>query len=600
MLCHKLQGFLNKSASILFVLWIYVASPLLTISIIGEYRVKAATDSMTFNIIVTEIPPEDTIAPSLSFTGFKNQTSGSYDSSQTTKACGSLNSTGYISWEWTLTNTEVTPVIFTYSIISGPASVGVSMDTVNTHVNGGITAEGTYVVEVFGTDNNGDGNSGTPVQCSVTYDATAPVTTDSTDVAWHNTDVTVSLSCSDIEGSGCYKTHYKVDGNPYVEGKSVTISDEGVHTIKYYSEDWAGNVEAEKSAAFAVKIDKTGPFLRLPENQIFDENSDGEYQYSFSASASEFDFEPTVVVINPVVTCLPDQAGFDYPVGTTTVNCSATDRAGNNGVKSFTVTVNNLVPTVSISAIQNGNNSYTFTANPVGGNAPYSYAWNNDCSGTGSTASTGSTPATYNCTVTVTDADGDFSSESIVRTVKEAPIVPALFTPQGQGQGAKTTEETEEETPDLSPDEEVLGERTCTSKVKFIGYTYIDKNKSNKYELEEKLLPSITGQIGYSIDGIEYIAKTFISDQNGKFEVQLCPGDYKVAINDSSLPTGVRNPGEAHQVSILGEATEATAYLALLATSGMVWSWWGLVIGLLILGVIYFVYRQRGLALEGN
>ncbi|MFZ2984831.1 MAG: right-handed parallel beta-helix repeat-containing protein, partial [Candidatus Moraniibacteriota bacterium] len=95
-------------------------------------------------------------------------------------------------------------------------------------------------------------------------DNTAPVTTDSgTDADWHNSDVTVTLSCDDGTGSGCNKTYYTTDGsNPTSssnEGNTVVVSSEGTTTIKYLSVDNAGNAEIVKTAGESVRIDKTNP-----------------------------------------------------------------------------------------------------------------------------------------------------------------------------------------------------------------------------------------------------------------------------------------------------------------------------------------------------
>lgn len=95
-------------------------------------------------------------------------------------------------------------------------------------------------------------------------DTVAPVTTDSgTDTNWHNTPVTVTLNCSDVSGSGCKTTYYTIDGSEpttsSATGNSITLNTDGIHTIKYFSIDNAGNVENVKTAANTVKIDISNP-----------------------------------------------------------------------------------------------------------------------------------------------------------------------------------------------------------------------------------------------------------------------------------------------------------------------------------------------------
>ncbi len=93
-------------------------------------------------------------------------------------------------------------------------------------------------------------------------DTTPPVTTDNVDGAWHNSSVTITLMAKDEE-SGIAATHYTVDGSEPTSdssrGTTITLSEEGLYTIKYFSMDNAGNVEEVKTAANRVKIDKTLP-----------------------------------------------------------------------------------------------------------------------------------------------------------------------------------------------------------------------------------------------------------------------------------------------------------------------------------------------------
>jgi hypothetical protein len=71
---------------------------------------------------------------------------------------------------------------------------------------------------------------------------------------WYTSDVTVSLAATD-NLSDVKEIRFRIDNNPrqtYVEAFTVTGS-----TVRYYSEDNAGNIEPEKS--IEIKIDKTAP-----------------------------------------------------------------------------------------------------------------------------------------------------------------------------------------------------------------------------------------------------------------------------------------------------------------------------------------------------
>src|SRR2546422_8910128 len=81
------------------------------------------------------------------------------------------------------------------------------------------------------------------------------LTTDDAPAAWQNAATTVTLSASDpgATASGVDKTFFKVDTGSFTQGVSVLIaapgdhSNDGTHTITYYSTDKAGNVEVARS-----------------------------------------------------------------------------------------------------------------------------------------------------------------------------------------------------------------------------------------------------------------------------------------------------------------------------------------------------------------
>jgi hypothetical protein len=95
------------------------------------------------------------------------------------------------------------------------------------------------------------------------------------------------------------------------------------------------------SASFNVTVvDKTPPTLKIPGDMTVQATSPGAV-VTFSASASD------LVDGSVLVTCTP-ASGFTFPVGTTTVACSATDKAGNPASGSFKVTVSPSSSTITV------------------------------------------------------------------------------------------------------------------------------------------------------------------------------------------------------------------------------------------------------------
>ncbi|MBT2658918.1 endo-1,4-beta-xylanase [Bacillus sp. ISL-18] len=121
--------------------------------------------------------------------------------------------------------------------------------------------DGTRQSSATWNDTTGNGYQDTSVFGVLTLvDTVAPVTADNAPTDWVNKDVKVDLSATD-NSSGVKATYYKVDNGDQQTGNSITISDEGVHKITYWSVDNAGNNEAQHTAT--VKIDKTAPRLTI-------------------------------------------------------------------------------------------------------------------------------------------------------------------------------------------------------------------------------------------------------------------------------------------------------------------------------------------------
>ena len=88
------------------------------------------------------------------------------------------------------------------------------------------------------------------------------------DDLWHDAPVELTFSASDDPGgSGVAATYVKIDAGPYEPAATVTIaapadhSNDGPHTVSYYSLDNAGNAESPQSCT--VLIDTSGPTIVL-------------------------------------------------------------------------------------------------------------------------------------------------------------------------------------------------------------------------------------------------------------------------------------------------------------------------------------------------
>ncbi|MED0993403.1 glycine rich domain-containing protein [Bacillus nitratireducens] len=113
-----------------------------------------------------------------------------------------------------------------------------------------------------GTQTGETGNGYARITCIKPNDTTSPVTTDNAPTDWVNKDVTVDLTATDNDGgSGVASTYYQLDNGSIQSGNTIQISDEGVHTLTYWSVDNAGNTEQFNTKT--IKLDKTAPVLNI-------------------------------------------------------------------------------------------------------------------------------------------------------------------------------------------------------------------------------------------------------------------------------------------------------------------------------------------------
>lgn len=215
--------------------------------------------------------------------------------------------------------------------------------------NSTISGEGTGLTASASVADQAN-NTTSATSSAVDIDRTAPVTTATAPPAWNNTDVTVTLAATDAL-STVKATYYKLDGGTQgTYSAPISISAEGVHTVDFWSEDKAGNVETARSVQ--VKIDKTSPTIghtRSPEANAYGwSNADVTVHFVCNDSLSG------------IKSCTPDQK-IVTEGRNQRVTGTATDEATNTANDPVDVSIDKTAPTISA------------TRTPVTGNA---YGWN--------------------------------------------------------------------------------------------------------------------------------------------------------------------------------------------------------------------------------
>jgi hypothetical protein len=153
-----------------------------------------------------------------------------------------------------------------------------------------------------------------------------------------------------ISAPGWVRATVRIDGNVVWSLSQAGIhadqmidvsSYTGVHTLSIRIESLVTQATAKPagiSATFAfdnlstANPDTTPPVLTLPGNLVAEATGPSGAVVTFSASATDETDGAVAVTLNPA-------SGSTFPLGTTTVNASAKDAAGNTATGSFTVTV---------------------------------------------------------------------------------------------------------------------------------------------------------------------------------------------------------------------------------------------------------------------
>ena len=207
------------------------------------------------------------------------------------------------------------------------------------------------------------------------------------------------VSATDIVSGSLTPNCSKASGSNFTLGTtSVTCS----------ATDGSGN---NGSASFNVTVkDTTPPVVVVPADITVDATGSGGATVTYSGvSATD--------AVTPSLTPTCDKpSGSTFPVGKTTVTCSATDGAGNTGKASFTITVRDRTPpTITVPA-----DMTVEATGPSGATVNFTVTASDNVSPSCSPASGSTFPlgkTTVNCTAT--DASGNRASASFKVTVQD-------------------------------------------------------------------------------------------------------------------------------------------------------------------------------------
>lgn len=195
-------------------------------------------------------------------------------------------------------------------------------------------------------------------------DVQPPVTTATTDGvvgegAWNSRDVHVQFNADDgPTGTGVNHIETKVDGGDWTNGRELTLTAEGKHSVEYHAIDNAGNAEAVKD--LAIGIDKTAPETKAAITPSQPDGANGWYVHPFTVGLNVTDnlsgATKTEYSLDGGTTWQPYTSPVSFEEdGKVVISYRSTDKAGNvEAVKSINFMLDSTSPTILVSVPDDG------------------------------------------------------------------------------------------------------------------------------------------------------------------------------------------------------------------------------------------------------
>ena len=150
-----------------------------------------------------------------------------------------------------------------YELVNGePVLIAEKINNLSYTISDLTYADHEYYVTSF-SNSFGESTPSNVVLAKLIVDTTAPITTANVPAEWTNeSPVEVTLSAT-VDETGVANTYYSLNDDAFVSGTSLTVSEQGMNKITFYSVDKVGNKETEKTVF--VKIDTEAPTTKTSD-----------------------------------------------------------------------------------------------------------------------------------------------------------------------------------------------------------------------------------------------------------------------------------------------------------------------------------------------
>lgn len=311
---------------------------------------------------------------------------------------------------------EATSAAGAIATFNATASDNVGATVTTSAASGSTFPLGTTTVNVTASDAAGNSASGS---FTITVrDTTKPVVTAPASMIVEATSaagasVPYSASATDAVSGSVPVTGVPASGSTFALGTS---------TVGLSAVDAAGNVG---TASFTITVrDTSKPTLTAPGNLVIEATSAAGATVNYTASATD------TVSGNIAVVGVP-ASGTVFPIGSTTVNLTATDAAGNFATASFTVTVRDTVkPVLTLPASP----IVVEATGPSGANVTFGVSANDNINGAVAVTTSHASGSLFPLGETVVNADaqdaaGNAITGSFLVTVVDTTAPTILMSP---------------------------------------------------------------------------------------------------------------------------------------------------------------------------
>lgn len=134
---------------------------------------------------------------------------------------------------------------------------------------------------------------------------------------------------------------------------------------------------------------------------------------------------------------------------------------------------------------------------------------------------------------------------------------------------------------------EIKGEQTCDVKSKLYGYIYLDRNSNDTRDERETVFENISLKIYQNIEGEQITTVDLTTDDQGYWETYICPGEYFIEINRTTLPENIDTEDNITEVVLAANVDELEIDIPVYDTRNFLEKYWPwIVLGVLALGLI--------------